>query len=402
MRTGEILVDGVSRRFRVHAREARTLKELFVLRGRTQAADVEALREVSLHVEPGEAVGLIGRNGSGKSTLLRLLAGIITPSAGRVAVGGRVGSLLELGAGFHPDFSGRENVFLNGTIHGLRRAQIRERFDEIVAFAELEHAIDRPVRTYSSGMYMRLGFAIAAHLDADVLLLDEVFAVGDEAFQRKCFGKVFEFKQRGGTIVFVSHDATQVERLCERAVLLRAGRKEYDGPVHEALARYRRVLAEEADPAERAAGLREWGSGEATIVEARVVGAEGADRRQFLSGEPLSLRVRVEAGAEVAPPRLQLELRDDAGLLVAGDAVETGGLGWGAGAGERLLRYDVESLPLGEGRFHLRLGLLDPASGRLLHWLDDALVFVVVPGGEERGVVSLGGSWAMEEKSEVP
>ncbi|MDF2751297.1 MAG: transporter related protein, partial [Gaiellaceae bacterium] len=226
MKTGEIRAEAVSRRFRVHARQARTLKELFVLRGRTEPADVWALREVSLEIEPGAAVGLVGRNGSGKSTLLRLIAGIIRPTSGAVAVAGRIGSLLELGAGFHPDFSGRENVFLNGSIHGLRRAQIRERFDEIVAFAELEEAIDRPVRTYSSGMYMRLGFAIAAHLDADVLLLDEVFAVGDEAFQRKCFGKIFEFKQRGGTIVFVSHDATQVERLCERAVLLHEGRKE--------------------------------------------------------------------------------------------------------------------------------------------------------------------------------
>jgi len=401
VKTGEIRVDGASRRFRVHARQARTLKELFVLGGRTEASDVLALDDVSLHVAPGDAVGLVGRNGSGKSTLLRLIAGIIKPTSGRVAVGGRVGSLLELGAGFHPDFSGRENVFLNGAIYGLRRAQIRERFDEIVAFAELEHAIDRPVRTYSSGMYMRLGFAVAAHLDADVLLLDEVFAVGDEAFQRKCFGKIFEFKQRGGTIVFVSHDATQVERLCERAVLLRGGRKEYEGPVHEALVRYRRVLADEADPAERAAGLREWGTGEATIAEARLTGAEGADRQQFLAGEPLSLQVRVDVTAEVRPPRLQLELRDDAGLLVAGAAVDTADLGWGGGRGERLLRYEVERLPLTEGRFHLRLGLLDDETGRPLHWLDDAFVFVVVPAGEEHGIVRLEGSWLLEQKSEV-
>ncbi|MEJ7793589.1 MAG: ABC transporter ATP-binding protein, partial [Gaiellaceae bacterium] len=200
MKTGEIRADAVSRRFRVHSRQARTLKELFVLRGRTEPTDVWALSDVTLAVQPGEAVGLIGRNGSGKSTLLRLVAGIIKPTGGSIGVGGRIGSLLELGAGFHPDFSGRENVFLNGSMYGLRKREIRERFDEIVAFAELEGSIDRAVRTYSSGMYMRLGFAIAAHLDADVLLLDEVFAVGDEAFQRKCFGKIFEFKQRGGTI----------------------------------------------------------------------------------------------------------------------------------------------------------------------------------------------------------
>ncbi|MDQ3085229.1 MAG: ABC transporter ATP-binding protein, partial [Actinomycetota bacterium] len=281
MNPGEISVESVSRRFRIHARDARTLKDLFVQRGQTESTDVWALRDVSLDVARGEAVGLIGRNGSGKTTLLRIVARIIKPTAGRVRAEGRIGSLLELGAGFHPDFTGRENVFLNGAIYGLRRTDIRQRFDEIVAFAELEHAIDRPVRTYSSGMTVRLGFAIAAFLDADVLLLDEVFAVGDESFQRKCFGRIARFKQEGGTIVFVSHDASAVERLCERAVLLDSGRVAFDGPTREAIARYRRTLADDIDPAERGAGLREWGSGEATIASAQLVGQEGAERLQF-------------------------------------------------------------------------------------------------------------------------
>jgi ABC-type polysaccharide/polyol phosphate transport system ATPase subunit len=400
MKPGAIAVEGVSRRFVVRAHEAGSLKELFVRRGRTGARDVWALRDVSLDVEPGQAVGLIGRNGSGKSTLLRLVAGIIRPTSGRVDAGGRVGSLLELGAGFHPDFSGRENVFLNGSIFGLTRRQLRERFDEIVAFAELEDTIDRPVRTYSSGMYMRLGFAIAAFLDADTLLLDEVFAVGDEAFQRKCFGRIFEFKQRGGTIVFVSHDASAVERLCERAVLLSQGEVAYDGPVREALTRYRRALADEVDPAERAAGLREWGSGEAAIAGAHLLGPEGAEREQFLAGEPLVLRVRVETGGGVAPPLLQVELRDDAGTLVSGESVDTAALGWNGDSGGGELRWDVPALPLAEGRFHLRLGLTDAAGGRLLHWLDDALTFIVYPGGEERGVVRVRGSWTLEENRE--
>src|SRR5205085_3433355 len=179
---------------------------------------------------------------------------------------GRVGALLELGAGFHPDLTGRENVFLQGSIHGLTRTKIRETFDEIVAFAGLEQSIDLPVRTYSSGMYMRLGFAIASHMDSDVLLLDEVFAVGDESFQHKCFGKIFEFKQRGGTIVFVSHDASSVERLCDRAVLLREGRLEFDGTTHDAIVRYHKQLADERDPEERAAGPRERGSREVRIA----------------------------------------------------------------------------------------------------------------------------------------
>ena len=240
-------------------------------------------------VEPGSAVGLVGRNGSGKTTLLRLLSGIIKPSAGRVAVGGRVGSLLELGAGFHLDLTGRENVYLNGSIHGLRRTAIREKLDEIVAFAGLEEFIDLPVRTYSSGMYMRLGFAIAAHIEADVLLLDEVFAVGDEAFQRKCFGKIFEFKQRGGTIVFVSHDAVAVERLCDRAVLLQKGAVAFDGPTHEAIVAYRRLLAGERDPEERAAGLKEWGGDVARVERVRLLGPEGDERTQLLAGEPFAI-----------------------------------------------------------------------------------------------------------------
>jgi len=397
VRLGEISVDGVSRRFRVHARETRTLKDLFVQRGRGGGEDIWALRDVTFGVARGEAVGLIGRNGSGKTTLLRLIAGIIKPTAGRVSAEGRVGSLLELGAGFHLDFTGRENVFLNGAIQGLRRAEIRERFDEIVSFAELEHAIDRPVRTYSSGMTMRLGFAIAAFLDADILLLDEVFAVGDEAFQRKCFGRIFQFKQDGGTIVFVSHDAAAVERLCERSVLLEHGHVAFDGPTRDAVARYRRALADEIDPAERGAGLREWGSGEATIASAALLGSQGEERLQFLSGEPFALRVALSSADGVPPPRLQLELRDDAGTLVAGEAVDLRSLGWAPQARDQVVRFDVDSLPLADGRFHLRLGLTDENGERLYHWLDDALVFVVYPGDDERGVVRFEGSWRIEE-----
>ena len=341
MRAGEIVVDHAARSFRVYPRENRALKDLLFARSHTRGSEVWALRDVSFTVEPGSAVGLVGRNGSGKTTLLRLLSGIVKPTSGRIAVGGRVGSLLELGAGFHPDMTGRENVYLNGSIHGLRRAAIREKLDEIVAFAGLEAFVDLPVRTYSSGMYMRLGFAIAAHVEADVLLLDEVFAVGDEAFQRKCFGKIFDFKQRGGTIVFVSHDAASVERLCDRAILLTAGEVAFDGPTHEAVVAYRQLLAGERDPEERAAGLKEWGGDVARVEAVRLLGPEGDERTQLLAGEAFSIVVDVRTEHSIAAPRLGWELRDDAGILVAAGAVSTGGLGWNGDTRTFPLRFAV-------------------------------------------------------------
>ena len=398
MRPGEISVDGVSRRFVVRARETHTLKELLVARGRAEAQEVWALRDVSVAIAPGEAVGLVGRNGSGKSTLLRLIAGIIRPTVGSVAAEGRIGSLLELGAGFHPDFTGRENVELNGALQGLSRARIRERFDEIVAFAELEDAIDRPVKTYSSGMTMRLGFAIAAFLEADVLLLDEVFAVGDESFQRKCFGVIAAFKERGGTILFVSHDASAVERLCDRAVLLRSGRLAYDGPVHEAILRYRRALAEDGVSA-AVNGSGPAGSGEARIAAARLMGPDDSPRDRFLAGEPFGLEVTLSGTA--AAPRLHVELRDGTGLLVAEDVAETGLHGWDGSDTGLTLRFDVASPPLQFGRFEVTLALVSD-DGRLLDRLPRSLPLLVYPDDESRGLVRLEGTWRRGAKDGSP
>ncbi|HEY4348248.1 MAG TPA: ABC transporter ATP-binding protein [Gaiellaceae bacterium] len=394
---GRIVVDGASQRFRVSERPYRTLKDVVVARRRSAASEVWALRDVSFEVEPGEALGLVGRNGSGKTTLLKLLSGIFKPTSGSVAVGGRIGSLLELGAGFLPDYSGRENVYLNGSLLGLPHGRIRELMDEIVAFAELEDAIDRPVRTYSSGMYMRLGFSVAAHIEADVLLLDEVFAVGDEEFQRKCFGKIHEFKSRGGTIVFVSHDAQSVERLCDRAVLLRQGEVVFDGPTREAIAKYRVLLAGDRAPDELAAGLREWGSGEARIAGARLLGPEGGERSQFASGEAATLELRIVSEVDVGAPIVSVELRDEAGVVLGEAPRPTETLGWKAGPGEWLLRFELDRLPLAEGHFRLRLTLSEPGTARLLHSLDDAVRFLVHPTGSETGAVLLDGRWSMQE-----
>jgi lipopolysaccharide transport system ATP-binding protein len=397
VRHGQIHVAHAARRFRVYPREQRALKDLVVARGRVRGSDVWALRDVSFDAEPGSAVGLVGRNGSGKTTLLRLLSGIVKPTSGSVEVGGRVGSLLELGAGFHLDLTGRENVYLNGSIHGLKRAQIREKLDEIVAFAGLEEFIDLPVRTYSSGMYMRLGFAIASHVEADVLLLDEVFAVGDEAFQRKCFGRIFEFKQAGGTIVFVSHDAAAVERLCDRAVLLKSGLVAFDGPTHEAIVEYRRLLAGERNPEERAAGLKEWGGDLARVARPRLLGPDGGERTQLLAGEPFSIALDVLADAQLPAPRLGWELRDDAGILVSSGALETAELGWDGSTRSLPLRFRAERPPFADGRLHLRLDLTGADGGTQYHSLDDALVFVVYPSGDDRGLVRLDGTWARQE-----
>ncbi len=397
MTPGRIVVDRVSRIFRVYPKAQRTLKDVFVSGGRLGVREVQALRDVSLTVEPGDAVGLVGRNGSGKTTLLRLVSGIIKPTSGRIEASGRIASLLELGAGFHPDFTGRENVYLNGSIYGLSRARVRELMDEIVAFAELERFIDLPVRTYSSGMFMRLGFSVASHIRSDVLLLDEVFAVGDEQFQRKCFGKIAEFKHRGGTILFVSHDAQAVERLCDRAVLLRQGEVAFDGPTRDAIAAYRQLLAADANPEELEAGLREWGSGEARVVAARLLDATGDPRTQFAAGEAVTVELIVDAQAQVAPPKVSLELRDDGGLVLGTVAQQTAELGWNGAGGERELRFRLDRLPLADGQFHLRVALADSETGGLLHSFDDALRFFVFPAGDETGAVLLDGTWTMQE-----
>jgi ABC-type polysaccharide/polyol phosphate transport system ATPase subunit len=240
---GAVRLRGVSRSFRIFHERNLTLKETLLRSRRAAFTEFWALRDVDLDIRPGEAVGIIGENGAGKSSLLKVVAGIIPPQTGTVETGGSVASMLELGAGFHPDFTGRENVYMNGAIHGLSEADVADRIDEIIAFAELADFIEMPVKTYSSGMYMRLAFAIASHVNPDILLLDEVLAVGDEAFQRKCMGRIFNYRRAGGTLLFVSHDAASVERVCDRAILLIGGRVVNDGPPMDVLNAYHRRLA---------------------------------------------------------------------------------------------------------------------------------------------------------------
>jgi ABC-type polysaccharide/polyol phosphate transport system ATPase subunit len=392
VKPGAIVAEGVSRRFRVYPQRNVTLKEAILRRRHLQREEVWALRDVSLSIEPGEAVGVVGRNGSGKTTLLRLIAGIFKPTTGKVEAGGDVGSLLGLGAGFHPDFTGRENVYMNAAIHGLSRSYVNERIDEIVSFAELEDFIDVPVRTYSSGMYMRLGFAVATHLDPDILLLDEVFAVGDEAFQRKCFGKILELRERGRTIVFVSHAAPAVERVCERAILLIGGRVAVDGPARDVITHYQKLLAEEEAVSKRHA----WGTGEARVVAVALEGTDGEDRRQFLSGGPLSIRLTIELSPAVAPPRVAVEFRDANGGLLGASEATPAELGWESGR-RRDVRFELPRLPLSDGLFRVSVALGDPKSTRQYHRLDPAAEFTVFPDEHNRGWFRFEGEWSLVE-----
>jgi ABC-type polysaccharide/polyol phosphate transport system ATPase subunit len=239
---GEIVLEDASRAFTIRADRGGTLKELLLGRRVNGPAPVQALDGVTMRIAPGETVGVVGRNGAGKSSTLKVLAGIIPLDSGRVAIDGQVVSLLELGAGFGRDFSGRENILLNGALHGLDREAIESKMDDIIAFSELGDFIDVPVKTYSSGMFVRLGFAIAAHLDADVLLIDEVLAVGDEAFQRKCEQRIAAQVAAGATLVLVSHDAALVERTCARVVVLDGGRVAFDGPTAEGMPYYHHMM----------------------------------------------------------------------------------------------------------------------------------------------------------------
>ncbi len=234
-----VLVDDLRLDFRILEDRASSIKEV-ASRFRIARAKrtFSALRGVSLEVSPSETLGLIGHNGSGKSTLLKCIAGILPPTSGKVLVGGTVASLIELGAGFHPELTGRENVMLNGAMFGLTRKQIRTKFDSVVAFAEVERVIDQPIRAYSSGMYVRLAFSLAIHVEPKILLIDEVLAVGDESFQRKCVGKVKELRGNGVTILFVSHDMGLVNEVCQRSILLSEGTIAADGETSAVVERY--------------------------------------------------------------------------------------------------------------------------------------------------------------------
>jgi ABC-type polysaccharide/polyol phosphate transport system ATPase subunit len=390
VQAGEIRARGLGRVFKIRLTQTRSLKETILRRELPKTRELWALEDVTLDVHRGETIGIVGRNGSGKSTLLKLIAGIFSPSTGTLEVEGRVGSLIEIGAGFHPEFTGVENVYLNAAIYGLKRSYVDEHLDEIIDFAELEQFKDVPVRTYSSGMYMRLGFSVAMHVQPDILLLDEVLAVGDEAFQQKCFGRLAAFKQAGGTIVFVSHDPKAVERLCDRAILLDAGRVLEQGPASEVVSAYhRRLVAGVAEEAARHEGKDV--APRCRVHEVRAVAGDGTTRDRFVEGEPMALEAWLYAEQELEGASVTVGIRDADGRPVGSQTLD--GVHLPAGRLERL-RLNFPGLPMREGRFFVDVGVTTgdrDAEQALAERALELSVFGSDAAGS--GPIRLGGTW---------
>ena len=365
--TPAIRIDGVGKKYKItHETQGRyrTLREslmdaaAFPLRWiqgerRTSHEEFWALNDVSFEVQPGEVVGIVGRNGAGKSTLLKILSRITKPTTGRVELNGRVGSLLEVGTGFHPELTGRENVFLNGSILGMTRREIAAKFDEIVAFAEVEKFLDTPVKRYSSGMYVRLAFAVAAHLEPEILIVDEVLAVGDASFQEKCLEKMKTCATCGSTVLLVSHQLNNVAALSSRAVWLNAGSVAMSGPTNEVLAGYiksgrgRTQSGEWIDLADRP----RRGDGLATLDAVRYYGA--AENAEPCSDGPLSIALRVTVHCSRSDARVGVRIRDLLGAVLVDLNTEHshGPMGWSPGGYEFV--FAVERLHLSPGEYRV-------------------------------------------------
>ena len=360
-----------------------------VLRDLRPDAVFEALKGVSFDVGKGKTFGIVGRNGSGKSTMLKLIAGIGKPTSGSVRAAGRVSALIELGAGFHPEISGRENVYINGLMLGLTRREINERFDEIVRFAELEEFIDAPVKTYSSGMYMRLGFAVAINVDPDVLLVDEVLAVGDESFTHKCLDKFAEFRRRGRTILLVTHSLDLVTRFCDEALWLDGGIAKVKGDPKRVIDAYLMDVAREEnqtlaetevrDPesgirheAERAdsvspipqggldlfkAAEGRWGSREAEITKVEMIGASEQPAHLFQSGERVEIRLHVRANQRVSDFAFGIGIFNAEGVCCYGTNTSIDGGAPGELTGEGLVVFTIDALNLVEGTYKLDVAI---------------------------------------------
>jgi len=377
---------------------------LQMLRGQSRPSRFEefwALREVSFDIEPGEVVGIIGRNGAGKSTLLKILSRITKPTTGLVEIQGRVGSLLEVGTGFHPELSGRENVYLNGAILGMSRREIDRKFDEIVAFAEVERFLDTPVKRYSSGMYVRLAFAVAAYLEPEILIVDEVLAVGDIAFQRKCLGRMREVGRTGCTVLFVSHNMPAIESLCTRAILLEEGRVVRDGGVADLISDYRRRTM----PLEGGSGYVLEGRGR-ILRSATLLDGDGEPANFSPLGGLFHLRMALEVPDPIDFPTIGIGIDDRMGQRILTLHTPLSEVAIPRLQGRCTVDCYVEQLPLAPGDYWIKLAL--SAMGSELDSVERAIHLSVVDGeafgsgrGFSRGVCVAPSRWSLSAGSRI-
>lgn len=379
-----VRVSDVSKRFTI--RKDNSLKERIVTfgrNGRRHREDFWALKDVSIDIRAGETVGLIGHNGSGKSTLLKVMGGIIEPTDGTVESRGRIAALLELGAGFHPDLTGRENVFLNASVLGLSRKQTEDRFDDILAFSEIGDFIDTQVKFYSSGMYVRLAFAVAVHTDPDILIVDEVLAVGDEAFQLKCMNKIKSFKAEGRTIILVTHSMGQVQDLCDRVVLLNQGAVSIEGGPTEVIAAFRDVL-EDRRQGRRALEPKEAALDAGRVVSVVLAGREGERHATVRSGEDIEIVSTFAHSTGIDRWLCAIQIDNSAGQKVYGARTDTSGLELGRLDGPRTIRLRLREPRFGAGKYYVNVSLMDYA-GRHLHDMPQAVDFNVVADDDATG-----------------
>jgi ABC-type polysaccharide/polyol phosphate transport system ATPase subunit len=389
-----VVVDHVSKKYRLYRERNASIKVALMRGGRAKMDVFWAIDDVSFQVEEGSTTALIGENGSGKSTMLKCLAKILRPDKGSVKVTGKMSALLELGAGFHPELSGRENVFLNGAILGLKQKELLARFDDIVDFAGIGQFIDEPVKNYSSGMYVRLGFSVAINVQPDILLVDEVLAVGDEAFQRKCLERFTDLKRDGKTVIIVSHSMQSVVNMCDHAIWFKKGHKMADGTPREAVEAYTgSIVLNEHRPTEH--GDR-WGSGEARIERVELLDRFGRQVDRIGSGEPLTVRLWYATSEPVARPVFSVSVQTLQGLVISGPTTREPGEVPEKLDGEGWVELRLDRFPLLPGTYDLTASLTDY---NLAHPYDvrrNVLRMDVDRKGpvEPAGVVSLGGTWS--------
>jgi len=386
-------VDDVSKRFRLYNEKYQSLKERLLHAGQNRHEDFWALRNVDFEVVEGETVGVLGRNGSGKSTLLKCVSGILQPTDGKVVVRGTLAALLELGAGFQPELSGRDNIYLNGSLLGLSTKEVERRFDDIVAFAELEHFIDNQVKFYSSGMFVRLGFAVAVNVEPDILVIDEVLAVGDENFQRKCLARIKQFQDDGRTILFVTHSSELVRQICDRAVVLSSGSVIEVGPAAEAIKVYHDHLLATGTAVDVPLGPGEDGTAEAAHRPIRITGLDlehpgSGSRPYLLPNESLSVHVMFEASEPVDDVVFFLEVIDQRGELVFATDTDILGQVFDAPLGGGRADLTFERVPLLEGAYDVHVGIKS-RSGVVYDRREQEGRFEVMNPGRSRGSVAL-------------